>query len=517
VRYAFGDCEIDVRRRVLSRGGEIVHVEPQVFDVLDYLLQHRDRVVSRDELIEQIWGGRFISDSALSTRIKDVRIAVGDDGVQQRRIKTLHRRGFRFIGEVTELSAEPAAPVEPESAPVRESTDGLPSIAVMPFDNFSRDPDQDYFVDGVCEDIITALSRIGSLFVIARSSTFSYKGEAKDVPTIASELNVRYILIGSVQKSGERIRISVQLLNGATAQQIWAERFDRRLEDVFDVQDEITENIVGALEPQVNSAEIQRSLRKHEQSLDAWDYVIRAMALIGEFTAPSSTKALELLDKAIEIDPRYARAHSQKAWTIAWRIHQGWEDTDEAIRRSMAAAEKAVQSDAEEPWAYIAWLFIATILRDADLLLDSPRRALQINPNFAMAHSWMGAAYALTGDGASAFKWIEKARKLSPRDMFKEEFDVHTSYAYFQIGDYQSAYASAMKAMLPHPEHVYPRLLMATSLAHLGNLVVAEAQARRIRELVPGFSLASAQKTCVFVRDNDIARFIDGLRMAGLA
>jgi tetratricopeptide (TPR) repeat protein len=150
------------------------------------------------------------------------------------------------------------------------------------------------------------------------------------------------------------------------------------------------------------------------------------------------------------------------------------------------------------------------------MLLDSPRRALQINPNFAMAHSWMGAAHALTGDGASAFKWIEKARKLSPRDMFKEEFDVHTSYAYFQIGDYQNAYAYGLKAMLPHPEHVYPRLLMATSLAHLGNLVAAEAQARRIRELVPGFTLAGTEKSCVFVRDNDIARFIDGLRLAGL-
>lgn len=391
-----------------------------------------------------------------------------------------------------------------------------PSIAVLPFSNLSGDAEQEYFADGICEDIITALSRIHWFFVIARNTTFTYKGQAVDVQRISRDLGVRYVLEGSVRKAGNRIRITGQLIDGETGNHLWAEKYDRNLEDVFEIQDEITQNIVGALEPQIVVAENLRSRRKSPQNLDAWDFVIQALARIGEFSKDASSEAIDLLDRAIAIDPTYARAYSHKAWTLAWRIHQGWDSVESALPVSIAAAEAAVRYDPDEPWAYIAWMFIATHTRDVDKLYSSARRAIDLNPNFALAHSFLGVAYAITGRGPEAFEWIERARRLSPRDMFRDEFELHTSFAFFQIADYAKAAEFAAKASMPRPEHVYPHLMMAICYAHLGMLDTARDEIAKVKNLVPDASLATADKACVFLDADDRARFLDGLRKAGL-
>ena len=267
---SFDDCEIDLERREFRRAGIAVHVEPQVFDLLVYLAQNGDRVVSKDEIFASVWEGRIVSDSTLTSRINAARKAIGDSGKEQKLIRTVSRKGLRFVGDVRTQpdSPEPAdvlnSPLDTTVGPARQALQlpDRPAIAVLPFINMSGDLEQEYFSDGISEDIITGLSKLRWFFVIARNSTFTYKGKSVHMRQIAEELGVGYVLEGSVRKSGDRVRITAQLNDVSTGSHIWAERYDRDLADVFAVQDEITESIVAAIEPQLYAAENFRARRK---------------------------------------------------------------------------------------------------------------------------------------------------------------------------------------------------------------------------------------------------------------
>ena len=279
MQFVFGDCVLDPDRRELTRGSEAVPIGPQVFDLLLYLLRNRERVVSKDSLLDAVWAGRIVSESTLTSHINAVRKAIGDSGQEQRLIRTVARKGFRFVGDVSEVRvpeglASPNAELTEltEAPPLALALPDKPSIAVLPFQNMSGDPEQEYFADGMVEDIITALSRIGWLFVIARNSSFTYKGRAVDVKQVGRELGVRYVLEGSVRKAANRVRITGQLIDATTGAHLWAERFDGALDDIFDLQDQVTASVVGAIAPQLEQAEIERAKRKPTESLDAYDY-----------------------------------------------------------------------------------------------------------------------------------------------------------------------------------------------------------------------------------------------------
>src|SRR5262249_31062715 len=269
--YQFQDFVLDSDRRELANGSEAIEIGPQVFDLLLYLVRNREHVVTKDNLIEMVWGGRIVSESTLTSHINAVRKAVGDTGEEQRLVRTIARKGYRFVGEVREIPAsEKPDATKPDQTVL--SVPDRPSIAVLPFVNLSGDPAQDYFVDGVVDDIISALSRMRWLFVIARNASFTYKGRAVDEKQGGRELGVRYVLDGSVRKATNRIRITGQLVDTSTGATLWSERFESAIDDLFELQDQMATSVVGALAPHLERAEIERAYHKPTESLDAHDY-----------------------------------------------------------------------------------------------------------------------------------------------------------------------------------------------------------------------------------------------------
>jgi TolB-like protein len=320
--YLFEDFVLDSGKRELRRGANVVSVAPQVFDVLDYLIRNREHVVSKDDLITAIWEGRSISDAALTTCLKAVRSAIGDSGEGQRFIKTLPRKGFRFVGSVREeqgpgRTLDGGTPVAPHRPTLALSD--KPSIAVLAFTNMSGDPGQDYFSDGITEDIITGLSRFSELFVVARNSSFQYKGKSPDIRQVGRELGVRYVLEGGIRRAGDRVRISAQLIDAITGAHRWAEHCDRELKDIFAVQDEVSRAIVAILVAQVNKAEAERTLLKPLATWQAHDFFMRASdiftAVRSSFSAADLYEARRLLERSISLDPNYARAYATLSYT----------------------------------------------------------------------------------------------------------------------------------------------------------------------------------------------------------
>jgi TolB-like protein len=401
-----------------------------VLDLLQYLIRNRDHVVSKDELIAAVWNGRIVSESALSSRITAVRHAVGDSGERQRLIRTIARKGFRFVGDIQEKSP-------PESSGPAGSTLAMrqppplpdkPSIAVLPFQNLSGDLEQEYFADGVVEDIISALSRMRWLFVIARNSSFTYKGRTVDVKQVGRELGVRYILEGSVRKSANRVRITGQLIDASTGAHLSADRFDGDIEDIFDLQDRITASVVGAISPKLEQAEIERARRKPTESLDAYDYFLRAMACFYQRSREANDDALRLFYKAIEFDADFATAYGMAAWCHAWRSLNGWmTDRAQEITEGARLAWRAVELGKDDAVALArAGHALALLVGDLDSGAAFIDRAVALDPNFARAWYASGWVRVYRGEPEVAIEHQARAMRLSPLDPILYNMQVGT-------------------------------------------------------------------------------------------
>src|SRR5262245_4391797 len=344
MRLLFGDCVVDVERRELRRGGKAVHVEPQAFDLLIYLIGHRDRVVSKDELLEAVWNGRIVSDSALTTRINAARQAIGDSGTRQQLIQTLARRGFRFIADVAEEVASkagerPSPGSAQQPAHVKAATAlERPSIAVLPFESLGGTPDDNYFAEGMTEDLITSLSHIRWLTVIGRNSSFAYKGRRGDVRAIGAGLNAGYLIEGSVRRALGRVRITVELIDAESGAHLWGDKFDGQIDDVFDLQDRISASVIGAIEPSLRGAEVARALRKRADNLSAYDLYLRALPHAYAQTVEGRDTALDLLGRALATDPNYAEAHGLAAWC---HIQRAWTEPPDLRANQEKALEHA--------------------------------------------------------------------------------------------------------------------------------------------------------------------------------
>ncbi len=360
---AFGDYRLDIDRRELRRDNEIISLEPKAFDLLTYLVRHRHRVVSKDDLLQEVWGGRIVSEAALTTRINAVRRALGDNGTAQRLVRTVTRKGIRFIGEVTELSeAATPAPVQmTDTVPLLNK----PSIAVLPFQNMSGDPDQEYFTEGIVEEITTTIARFPWLLVIARNSASTYRGVAVDVKQVARELGVRYVLEGSVRKAGNQVRITGQLIATATAAHIWADRFDGALDNIFELQDRIASGVIGAIEPKLRLAEMARACRKPTESLDAYDLYLRAQSQSNKRSKDGLAESVRLAHQALELDPGYGPAMARIALSRSMQAIREWiplsgPEVEEGIRM----ARQAIDAAGEDSWTLIyAGLALANLAR----------------------------------------------------------------------------------------------------------------------------------------------------------
>jgi TolB-like protein len=520
VQFFFADHILDIDRRELRRGAETVAVEPQVFDLLIYLVQNRDRVVSKDDLISSVWGGRIVSDSTLTSRINAARKALGDSGEDQKLIRTIPRKGIRFVGTVR-TQPNGGEPAGADLGEGREPRVALPlperpAIAVLPFTNMSGDPEQEYFSDGISEDIITALSKLRWFFVIARNSSFVYKGKAVHMKQVAEELGVGYVLEGSVRKAGDRVRITAQLNDVATGGHIWAERYDRGLADVFAVQDEITEAIVAAIEPKLYAAENFHAQRKSPDSMDAWDLVMRALSHYWRVTRQDNIIAQALLEKATAIDPNYGQALGLLAASHTFSAHMGWADMATVAPLAERAALAAIRADSEDPWAHHVLGSVYLYTRRFDDSLAEFELALRLNPNFSLAQGFYGLALSYCGRWEEADLAARRALRLSPRDPFTGVYYGIDAYAQYVGRNYEEAMRLAREGIRQRSDFVGAHRVLTAAAGMAGETEVAAAALRELRRAQPNVSLAWIANELPIKQDADREHYLEGFRRAGL-
>jgi len=468
--FAFGDHQIDLKRRELRRGTMLIDIEPKVFDLLAFLVQHRDRVVSKDDLLQAIWGGRVVSDSALTIRINAARRALGDDGATQRLIRTFTRKGIRFVGEVMEMPDQ-AAPAVADK----------PSIVVLPFRNMSGDPEQEYFVYGMVEEIIAALSRIRWLFVIAGNSSFAHKGQTVDVKQVGRELGVRYLLEGSVRRDGNRVRIVGQLIDAVTGAHLWADHFDGSLEDVFDLQDRVASNVAGVIEPLLQAVETTRSATRPTSDLTAYDLYLRAYAMFLS-SARQFPEARRLMEQAVARDPGYGPA---LAWAAicCFRLILDGRSEDPAADRLKGAdfARRSLERAGDDPGVLAnAAVALAYFGEDIGTMMALVDRALALNPNFARGWHTGGMLRVWAGHPDGAIEYLEAALRLSPCTRVGTSANL-IGLAHLFARRFDHAVPKLLLAIQDDPSFPAPYRFLAACYAHTGRLDDAREILARLR------------------------------------
>jgi TolB-like protein/Flp pilus assembly protein TadD len=481
MQFAFGENILDVELRELHRRGQPVAIGPQVLDLLIYLLQNRERVVSKDDLISSVWRGRIVSESTLASRINAVRAAIGDTGADQHYLKTLPRKGFRFIGKVDESQGPRAHDVQDHTRPFFLSSEAAPqasgrlvrnmerpSVVVLPFTNLSGDLEQEYFADGLTEDIITALSQWRSFPVIARGSAFAYKGKAPDLRKVGEELGVRYVVEGSVRRSGSRIRIAARLIEADSNHQVWSGRYDRELIDVFVLQDEITQRIAAVIEPAIVSSERKRISSRPPSDLNAWDLCIQGYSLIHKGTEEGNEHARDLFEQAIALDPNYARAWTGLAYTYGrdfrlWRT----EAREVAARKALECAREAVRLDDIDSEAHLMLGRGFNMSDQPENAVAELHRAIELNPQNSTASWTLGNILYQSGRAKEAIPWIEKALDINPLDTRNYVVATHLAVAKLCAGDYGDAVELTRASIRQRPDYIDSRITLAAALGHL--------------------------------------------------
>ena len=479
---AFGDHRLDIKRRELRRGTELIDLEPKVFDLLAFLVQHRDRVVSKDDLLQEVWGGRIVSESTVTTRINAVRRALGDDGTAQRLVRTFTRKGIRFVGEVTEMS-DPAAPIA--SDPPSRTPTAAPrlSIVVLPFTNLSNDPEQQYFADGITEDVTTDLSRIQNSFVISRNTAFTYRNKPVDTKQIGRELGVRYVLEGSVRRSSNKVRVSAQLIDAETDAHLWVDQFDSDISDLLALQNYITSRIAITLNVELS----RREAASPTNNPDALDYILRGRAAYWKTGLQSRdlfAETLGLYERALGLDPWSVEAQSQVANMLAIRAGNGWTESPASdFRRAEELVEQAL---AASPRDYLAHYAKGSVLRfqgRCDQAIPEYERALESNRNWLNSLDFLAACNMMTGSMETAISLEQQAIRLGPRDPYIGNFYSRIGQAHLLLAQTDEAIIWFEKAAGAIPGYGVPHAYLASAYALKGETERASAELAEARRL----------------------------------
>jgi len=522
LRYLFEDYAFDTDRRELHRGALVVSVAPQVFDLLDYLIRNRERVVSKDELITAIWNGRSVSDAALTTRLNAARNAIGDTGEKQRLIKTLARKGFRFVGVVQEqrpVIAHVGSLARNDDTAQRAFSPPRLSIVVMPFVNLSGDPEQDYFVDGVTESLTTDLSRISGAFIIARNTAFTFKGKAVDVVKLGRELNVRYVLEGSVQRGSNRLRVNVQLVDTETGNQLWAERFEKPIGDLFDMQDEIVSRLANALDAELLAVEARRAERSPNP--DATDLCFQGAVWLNMGRTPENmTQACGFYERALALEPTNVEALVGRAWAnFAIGANLVSDDRVERLAAAEAALAKALSLAPNHPLAHNTMGLVKIFTNRAAQGIAECQRALTLDRNLARSHAGIGVAKFFLGRGEETEAHMEQALRLSPRDTLVYVWSMFVGLAKFWQGADAEALVWLRRSLEANRNYPAAHFNLAAALALVGELDEARATAQVGLALNPSFTIRRYRTNTPSNHPLYLAgceRVYEGLRLAGV-
>jgi adenylate cyclase len=512
-------CAVDIQRGMAERNSEVQadkRIEFRIgINVGDIISDSNDiygdgvNVAARLEALADP-GGIMVARN-VHDQVRD-KLSFGFEDMGEQIVKNIARP----IGVHRVSIAESAAPAASQSTAAAAPTVNRPSIAVLPFANMSGDPEQEYFAEGISEDIITGISKLRWFFVIARNSSFAYKGKIVDVKRAAHELGVRYVLEGSVRKGGNRVRITAQLIDAATGNHIWADHYDGDLTDVFALQDEITKKVVAAIEPKLLEAEgIRSQSRRSAEDLGAWDMLMQANSLFWRLTKTEGEAAIAILKQAVARYPEYAPAHSMLAFAMLMSRVFGWTLVAPQVKDAATLAARAAELDDSDPWAHLALGYVAHTMRHTDAAAEEYQRAIDLNPNFAAAHGYLGWTLALAGRTDEAIAYLEQAMRMSPQDPQNAIFNNAVAVAHYLVGRYPEAVSFARKAVQQRDGITSGHRIYVASLAKAGQVEEARAALQRLRELQPNISIAWCEQYIGYT-PGPMAKFIEGMRKAGL-
>ena len=493
--YRFDNFVLDVEQFTLQRDGEVCGVEPQVFDLLRVLVTHRERVLSKDELMSLVWPDRIVSEGNLTARMNTLRRTLGDSGDTQRFVRTVRGRGYQWVADVEVVAAAPTTST-PATA---HREDGRPTVVVLPFTSLSDAPDDEYLADGLTEEIITELARFADLFVIAPPSSFALKGTDPTLTMLAKDLGAEYVVRGTVRRGGNRVRVNVQLVETGSGTSIWAERYDRKFASLFELEDEIASGVVGVLPGRVRSHKTQHVIRKMPDDLAAYELLLAGRVHHHRSTAEDNARAFELIDRALEIEPDYAAAWAWKACLLGQAIACGYLPDGPAVlvERSTQCVRRGLALDQNEVECHRILGEIMLEGRRWDEAAHHNKRALELNSNDPRLRAQKGELLTWSGDASQGLAWIRSAME---RDPFSAPIWAHLAgRALLQLGEY----AEAVEA---YRRRAYPRVGvhadLAACLTRLGDHEAAEREIRRVLELRPNFSVTRYADGLLY-RDTD--------------